>query len=77
MTFQEVTNISLGFSIGVLIFAIISILINGIIDKKYVSYNTLYEHNITIEQLPTKEYAKYILNKKYQESIKELENQDD
>jgi uncharacterized membrane protein (DUF106 family) len=77
MTFQEVTNISLGFSIGVLIFAIISILINGIIDKKYVSYNTLYEHNITIEQLPTKEYAKYILERKYQESLKELENQDD
>jgi hypothetical protein len=73
MTFQEVTNISLGFSIGVLIFAIISILINGIIDKKYVSYNTLYEHNITIEQLPTKEYAKYILMKKYNISLEKLE----
>ena len=75
MTFIELVNITLGFVIGILLLLLIFILIDGIINKKYVSYETVYEHNITIKQLPTKEYAKYILNRKYQESVKELEEQ--
>jgi hypothetical protein len=73
MTFQELASTTLGIIVGVLFLLLMFILIGGIINKKYVSYNTLYEHNITIEQLPTKGYAKYILDRKYQESVKELE----
>jgi len=77
MTFKEILRVTLGFVIGVLLLLLIFILIDEIINKKCVSYETVYEHNITIKQLPTKEYAKYILDRKYQESIKELEKQND
>jgi hypothetical protein len=71
MTFKELVSITLGFIIGFLLL----LLIDGSINKKYVSYKTVYEHNITIKQLPIKKYGRYILDRKYQESVKELEEQ--
>jgi hypothetical protein len=79
MTFKEVFATFIGVILGsaaiVLLLLLISILIDGTINKNYAKYSILYEHNITIKQLPTKEYAKYILDRKYQESVKELEEQ--
>ena len=43
------------------------------IKNDFISYEYLYEHNISYEQVPTKQYAKYILKRKYNESLKSLE----
>jgi hypothetical protein len=61
----------------VILVIIVSLLIITLVENKIkkdlISYKYLYEHNITYKQVPTKEYAEYILDRKYQENIKELE----
>ena len=75
MTFNELSNMLFAVIVGVGIFMFFLIIVNKTVNKHYESYDTIYEYNITIKELPTKGYAKYILNRKYKESIKELEKQ--
>jgi len=41
-------------------------------NRNYISYRYLYEHNVSYETIKTKEYAKYILKRKYKEAIKNI-----
>ena len=55
MTFKNLGDI---FFVGIIIFVIIFTIIEKVFEKHYESYDTIYEYNITIKELPTKGYAK-------------------
>jgi phosphate/sulfate permease len=54
---------------------ILALLISDAIEKNFVEYNTLYEHNITTKQLPTKRYKEYVLKRKYIDDLKSLDKE--
>ena len=62
-----------GVIAGILTALLIINLLENKIKKDFISYTYLYERNITYEQVPTKEYAKYILKRKYNKSLEKLE----
>jgi len=70
---REIIITVVGVIAGILVALLIINLLENKIKKDFISYKYLYEHNITYEQVPTKEYAKYILKRKYNESLEKLE----
>jgi hypothetical protein len=71
---DTITGIILGLMVGILAsMLIIASIADNRIKNDLISYKYLYDHNITYEQVPDKQYAKYILKRKYKESLKNLE----
>jgi hypothetical protein len=64
------------FTIMLIVSIMIGVTIENAINKHYVSYGKIFEYNITLEQLPTREYGKYLLEKEYNRKLKEYNNKD-